>query len=462
MNYQEENTVQRILDTEIDRMSSLLKSIANPKRLQILLSLLTQETMTAADLIERTKLSKTALQNHLSYLEDAKLISHPSRGIYLINEIGKKLIAGNLRAYQEYQDVQNFITNVHEKQFAQYNKGISNLPEEFKLSSIVKWVDCWDSYISSMTGILQSKGKQVDLVDVAGYSGQCFIINTCKAKLEIQEAYFHKAWNHVHLGAERLGYKLEVYTDPKSYPSDLVNPTKEDIKRATYLFQKIKFELSQFNRPIILWGFLLPLYGIVVGYSQQNYITAPFTINQKIQRSIFQFNELTAPKYLQAIFIREETEPLSKADDLKAIERAITLIENDSLALTDHVYGPEAYDEWASIIENTLSTAKQSQKYACGYFGELYLERKGFSIQFLQRIALRARDKPQSIFLTKAAEEYKKIKVLLTQFTILFPMYEFEDISNVQCKNGADILRECKDIEYKALKFLKDAKDLWQ
>ncbi|WP_371805849.1 ArsR/SmtB family transcription factor [Candidatus Lokiarchaeum ossiferum] len=462
MNYQEENTVQRILETEIDRMSSLLKSIANPKRLQILLSLLTQETMTAADLIGRTKLSKTALQNHLSYLEDAKLITHPSRGIYLINEIGKKLISGNLRAYQEYQDVQNFITNVHEKQFAQYNRGISNLPEEFDLSSEIKWVNCWDSYISSITGILQAKGKQVDLVDVAGYSGQCFIINTRKDELAIQDAYFHKAWNHVHLGTERLGYKLEVYTDPKTYPSDLMNPTKEDIKRATYLFQKVKFELSQFNRPIILWGFLLPLYGIVTGFTQQNYKTAPFTINQKIQRTIYQFNELNAPRYLQAIFIREDTEALSKVDDLKAIERAIILIENSNFALTDHVYGPEAYDEWASIIEKTLSTAKQNQKISCGYFGELYLERKEFSIQFLQRIALRARDKPQSIFLTKAAEEYKKIKALLTQFTLIFPMYEFEDISNLKYQQGADILRECKHFEYKALKFLKDARDLWQ
>ncbi len=462
MNFQDENTVHRILENEIDRMSSLLKSIANPKRLQILLSLLTKESMTAADLIARTQLSKTALQNHLSYLEDAKLISHPSRGIYLINEIGKKLIAGNLRAYQEYQDVQNFITNVHEKQFTQYDMGISNLPENFSLSTKMKQLHSKDSYVSSITNILESKGKNIDLIDVSGYSGQCFIINVAKGVLDFRAPSFHKAWSHVHLGTERLGYQLEVYTDPKSFPSNVTNPSKEDIKRATYLFQKIKFELSQFEQPIIVWGFQLPIYGIVTGYSQQNYITVPITINQKIQRNKFQFNELNAPGYLQAIFLREETKEISKQDDQDAIQRAITLIESQNFALTDYVYGPEAYDEWANILDQFGEETKHTHKIACGYFGELYYERKDYAIQFLQRIIQRARDKPPSLFLTKVIEEYKKIRSLLKQFIDLFPMFETYDMNEDRIKNGTTILREIKQYEYNALKFLKEAINLWQ
>ena len=50
----------------------------------------------------------------------------------------------------------------------------------FEVKNKADFVASWISYLSTATGILKSMGKDVDLVDVAGYTGYAFHLNTSK------------------------------------------------------------------------------------------------------------------------------------------------------------------------------------------------------------------------------------------------------------------------------------------
>lgn len=82
---------KKFLLESIDDITNLLKTIDNPNRFEILV-LLMYETKSFKDLLEKTKLQKSALSNHLNILIEQKLVSKVVRGLYQLSFDGDEIL----------------------------------------------------------------------------------------------------------------------------------------------------------------------------------------------------------------------------------------------------------------------------------------------------------------------------------------------------------------------------------
>lgn len=82
----------------IKEISSILKSLGNRKRLEILIFLLNRPQSYGA-IVEKLELKKTAVSNHLSQLLMVRLIEKGDYGIYNISRDGIEFIKAIERAY---------------------------------------------------------------------------------------------------------------------------------------------------------------------------------------------------------------------------------------------------------------------------------------------------------------------------------------------------------------------------
>jgi len=80
-------------------LAGLLKSAANPARVQILASLL-HGSHEFSQLMQKTKLSKTALANHVNRLMETGLVERVARGEYTLTTDGRELLKAALTVYR--------------------------------------------------------------------------------------------------------------------------------------------------------------------------------------------------------------------------------------------------------------------------------------------------------------------------------------------------------------------------
>ncbi len=315
---------------------------------------------------------------------------------------------------------------------------------------------CWLSYTGAIAGSLQSLGVNCDVVDVGGYSGYAFLINvsrgvTCPSG---PTALPLETWTEIHQGTEKLGWTIEHYVYPYSYPKKEGHPTPEEIEAARKLFVKIKQELDKKNRPVVLWGLVVPEYGIVNGYEGESYVTSTFRSLTKQPETPIPFYDLKAPGCIDAFFFREQIKTEAEELSIGAVKRAFRFASPKVKVLDNYVAGPAALYEWANVLERV---PEEKQNYhGNSYVGACVAEGRAISSEFLRRIAERFKGQ-LSEHLLEASENYGKEAKIMDEFTKIFP-FKFEgDMKLEQRKHGAEMLRKAKLIEEEALKNLKKA-----
>ncbi|MFX0005033.1 MAG: winged helix-turn-helix domain-containing protein, partial [Candidatus Hermodarchaeota archaeon] len=166
----DDNEITPVSDDEIVSITEYFKAIAHPKRLNILYFLAVQNSCDFARLKKLTKLSKTALANHISQLESLKLIERVDRGYYEITTDGKKLVNNTIRLYKDSQ-----ISNINATQLIgqQYMRFVSNI----KMLSNVEFKRYRVSQLASLHGCLEYLGINMTCQWLFGVTGHAFIIN---------------------------------------------------------------------------------------------------------------------------------------------------------------------------------------------------------------------------------------------------------------------------------------------
>jgi len=216
--------------------------------------------------MQETELSKTALANHLKQLMNKRLIKRVARGEYRLAVDGKELLNA---AAAMYKDSAQREETRRELLRRRYTKGlIEGKPLSKKvISKKVEYQPCWLSYTGAMAGSLRALGVDCDTVDVGGRSGYAFIINVAKGVTcpSGPTALPSGTWKQIHKGTESLGWTTESYVYPSSYPAEEGNPTPQELEIVKNLFEKIKREIDERDRPVVLWGLVVPEYGIVKG-----------------------------------------------------------------------------------------------------------------------------------------------------------------------------------------------------
>jgi DNA-binding HxlR family transcriptional regulator len=450
--------LENILSEFPNGIAELLRSASHPARIKVL-TLLLQGKRDFSKLTHNTDLSKTALANHLKHLIEKGLIERVARGEYSLTVDGKELLNAVATVYKNSAQREEARKELLHKR---YTKDlIEGKPLSKKvISKKVEYLPCWLSYTGAIAGSLRALGVDCDTVDVGGYSGYAFIINVAKGITcpSGPTALPPETWKRIHKGTESLGWTIEHYEYPHDYPAKEGPPTPQEIEVARKLFEKIKREIDERDRPVVLWGLVAPEYGIVKGYEGNSYITSTFrSLNNQPEDPIL-FYDLKAPGCIDAFFFRDRVERDAAVTDREALKRAINFAANVP-TLENYVGGPAALDEWANILEN-LPEEKQNYM-GNSYVGACICEGRAMSAEFLKRLSTKYHG-IQSKHLQKAAECYKKGAKLMEEFTRIFPFKFQGEMKLEDRKKGAEILRKVKPFEEEAIKHMKKALEEWE
>ena len=438
-------------------IAELLRSAAHPARIHVL-ALLRQENRGLSDLTRATGLSKNALVNHISLLMSMRLVERVSRGEYRLTDDGRTLVDA---ATAIYKDSARRDQERREEMRKVYARGIMEGEKVTKkvISKKVEYMPCWLSYTGAVAGSLKAMGVDCDVVDVGGRSGYSFIINvargvTCESG---PTALPNETWDMIHRGSESLGVKMEHWFDDHDYPAKAGSPTPEELEKARKLFERVKQEINE-DRPAVLWGLVVPEYGIVKGYDGDNYVVSTYRSLIGMPDTPVPHHELKAPGCLDAYYFGGKMRS-NPAADKQALERAVKFASGNVPVHPRYIAGPGALEEWANVLE-TGPEAKQTY-FGNSYVGACYAEGRQVSAAFLKRLAKKRKGK-ESKHLSEAAMCYEKGAELMAEFTKIFPFKMEGEMKIAERKKGAELLRKVKPLEEAAVQHMKSALAEWE
>lgn len=450
--------IQRTVLESQDDLARMLRAVAHDKRLQ-LLALVVEGRQEFAGLVKATGLSKTALANHLGQLIDSGLIERLERGNYQLTADGKGLLESLVGTYKESQARERAARQRLLESYSRgYSTGGSVKMDSYEIDKKAEYEPAWISYVAAIAGVLKSLGVESDATDVAGYSGYAFVVNVSKGMTCPSGPTALHVWDEIHEGTQVFGWSVNSISEDVSYPRQ-ETVTAEDLERVRKHFELVKNGLVRTKRPAVIWGIPVPEYGIVNGYSGDSYEVSTFRRLSDEPDAPIRYDALQAPGCLEAIFFEQEM-PVSDVvqRDLEAVERAAQMAEG-AQALKGYTAGPDAYEEWAAVLEGSPD---QVNYHGNSYVGACVCEGKAFAAEFLRRMAVRYEKRPQGEPLGIAAKEYEQAQQLMEEFVAVFPFAMEGELPGEKLAKGAAILRKVRPHETEALGSLRRAAEVWE
>ena len=442
-------------------IAEVLSSFANERRLQ-LFAMMIDGPRGFEELQNASGLSKTAVANHLKRLLRTGVVQKLERGTYVLSEDGLNILSAIGSAYSVTQ-------RRRQQEAARTARLYSREPtpregremDEFEVKSKAKWEPSWTSYVGTVTGILKSLGVKAEMPDVGGYTGYAFLVNVAKDATCPSAPTCHTAFGMFAKAVEKsFGWKIGFNWDNEGgrYPSG-DSPTPGDLKRAKVHFEKMKKALRQTNRPIGLWGLVVPEFYIVNGYKGNHYLASTMRECHNEPEEPLKYDSLHAPGGFSEIVFEKETKPLKlESRDKQALQRALRVAEG-KYAMDGYDQGPKAFDTWAQQL-------KEGGKDVLVYHGNSYVgacthEGLEWATQFLKGLSKRYKKQPQGEFLNSASKEYGKAAASMKEFTELFPFGFQGDFPEAKREKGAKLLESTKPHVKSALIHMKEVLKIW-
>ena len=344
------------------------------------------------------------------------------------------------------------------------------------VSKIVVCPRCYLSYTGTVAGCLRALGIDCDIVDVGGYSGYAFIVNVTKDETHVSgpaalpttsaTSEGDVVWNEIIEATQSLGLTVEKYLDPGDCEVLGREPTPKERVRARKLFEKVKKEVDERDRPVVVWGLPVPDYGVAIGYEGDSYLVTTVYGEGKLEEPV-PYDRLQAPGRIQALFFRDRVKGNAEVLDREALERAARFA---SLTRPDRVWviGLAAFDTWANALQNLPGI----EDYWSGYGGNCYVaqcvrESRYMATEFLKRLS-RKYPGARSRHLQEGAKQYEKELKMMEEFTRIFP-YKWpipedwrREVQQHRIEKGAEILRKMRPLEEAAIKEMKKALEEWK
>ena len=337
----------------------------------------------------------------------------------------------------------------------------------FEVEKKGEFVASWITYLSTATGILKAIGKEVDLVDVGGYTGNAFHLNTSKGDT-CPSAPTVAPFDLFAQGLESFGWIVEQNWESPCYDQNEGDKAEE---RAKNYFEEIKNTMTQTGRPVGIWGVPnVPEFGIVNGFDDDKYIVSTFRSlpSMPMDDDPISYFNLHAPGGLFSMVFKDPIDVKENSTrDKEAVARAI-IVAKGAEKIEGYVSGPDAFDEWALTLEagivpdseeesKELKDVTQLNYHGNSYVAACTQEGLDLAATFLERLAERHGNKK----LAQASENYKQAASFMKEYTELFPFSldknwdpdEFPDGKRYQ---GARFLRKAKKHVVKAIKQMED------
>lgn len=441
--------IKKALNDSEKELSGILKSLSNQSRLHTLIFLL-NGIKTFNDIFNELNncgllIGSSALAHHVRSLEEEGLIFKIKRGEYELTDISKRFLL--------------FLSTHFSKQDLDI-KDSKIIPEEKLVTGNPVYQPCWNSFVASLSGILNSLNVSYDFIEVGGRTGSSFPIVFGTQSFDYKTIGFFndETFAEILQAIESFGFNFHLIEKNKTF-TDNWQMNDDDFKKAKATYNEIQNVICTLNVPVMLYGVRSSMYGIIKGYKNDSYLVSSFYRSDGHADTPVRFDSIFVNNVFRYIYLTQhDSIPINSLPDYKiVVERALKMLKGDNITKDGFVAGPKAFDAWITKL-----TTDQNLKHS--YFGRYYHDARMITTEFLERVARASKDKKQAENLFNASKEHRKIKNLLENFMMIFPFYEPEKIlfteDNVQ--KSVEILSEAKKHEELAIKFLEEALTTWE
>lgn len=456
--------ISKIILESYKDITMILKAAGSSKRL-VILGYLLKGPRSFSFMLDRLKVKRTTITHHLDLLLRSKLIEKEEWGRYQITEAGVEFIVSIIQAYKLISDNAQ---NEEEKILNEWPEWpdflkVPRIINENKISIPALYEGGWNSYISSITGVLNFLGVQHDYIYISGITGYCFLLSIpgmIKTSL-IKERTPADAWQEIYRGSESFGWHLKKWEQKRNNPGKW-NITGDDLDLALKVFNQVKEIIDNYDTPVILFGIHGAGFGIINGYMNDSYLVSSYYRKEGRNEVPVRFDQLRIlDKFIYYYFDtktnKEETEVIEK----KALERAIGFAKGTTFSNAGYIVGPQAYDFWIHMLKQ--GNEENIDIFGNNVLGIFYFDAKDVTSEYLNRLSRKYKNTPQGINLKEASKNYRDAKMHLEKFTVLFPYFEPENtsLSMNNRKKGVEILRNVKISELEAIDNLEKSIEKW-
>ena len=445
-NLQEINKNQLLLSSE--PILNKIKAIGHPFRFQILI-FLSNRIATFNEILDEInkperKLGSTALAHHLSSLESEGLIEKVKRGEYKNTSYSEQILAF-LSANNDNRV--NIILPISK-------------PEEKIVSGNPVYQPGWNSFVSSLSGILNSLNVNYDYIEVGGRTGVSFAItmDNKSAGFKAIDAFTKETFNSILDMVESFGFKVNMWEQEKTF-ANTFQMNDDDFNKVKNIFDEIKNVICCNDNAVMLYGLRSYIYGIVKGYSKDSYIVSTFYRSEGRIDTPVRFDSIYVDDVFRFIYLtRHDTIAINSTPDYKEIIKfALKMMKGEGIVKEGFVAGPSTFDEW-------INKLKDGKNAHISYFGRHYNDARVITTEYLERIARICKGKSQAEWIMNASKEHRKVKSHLEDFMMLFPYFEPEKIlfTDEIIEEGIKTLLNAKSHEIKAIQYIEKSIEVWE
>ena len=456
--------ISKIILESYKDITMILKAAGSSKRI-LILGYLLKGPRSFSFMLDRLKIKRTSINHHLDVLLRSKLIEKEEWGRYQITEAGFEFIISVIKAYKVVSDNPQ---NKQEKIFNEWPDWPDFIKEpriinENKVINPALYGGGWNSYISSITGVLNNLGVQHDYIYISGITGYCFLVSIpgiIKTSL-IKENNPTDVWQQIHKGTESFGWQLKKWEKRRNNPGKW-NLTGEDIDSALVVFNQVKEIIDNYETPVILFGIHGAGFGIINGYRNDSYLVSSYYRKEGRKEVPVRFDELRIlDKFIYFYFEKKTEKEDTEVIEKKALERALEFAQGTTYSNGGYYVGPQAYDFWIYMLNQ--GKEENIDNFGNSVLGIYYFDAKEITFEYLNRLSRKYKNNPQGVYLKEASKNYRDAKIFLEEFTVLFPYFEPENSNLTWDKRnkGVEILENVKISELEAINNLEKSIEKW-
>lgn len=439
-----EDLRETVKDAKTD-IARTLRAIAHSKRLEIL-TLLTDNPKTFVELLRASKISRTALANHLSKLVARGLVERKERGSYQITVDGREMLYS---VVESYMDSQVRVLNGRRRWVERYASLRAGSGRMKKLENL-RFKPHHVSHMGCLDGCLEYLGLDVSMPWLYGATGHAFIINIAKDICPSGPT----AWKTMMIfeSARNLGAKIDGVFAWKRDPD-----FKEKQEKAWKFIQKA----IDAGQPCYGWqiGEIADFY-IIYGYDDVGYYYKGYHVEDGGGPKPWKEVGTTDVTLLEMYSVKK-VKPIDDARTVKqAFQNVLKHAQNpkDWIQYPQYKSGLEGYDAWINAVESGTAVA-----FGMAYNAALWAECRIMAQEFLKEAQDRLDNKFNTI-LEKAIGYYDAVSRNLVKVNKLYPFsikLTMEPIKvNDQSHAAVEALKAAREAEAKGLQVLEKIVEL--
>ncbi|MFX0094865.1 MAG: ArsR/SmtB family transcription factor [Candidatus Hodarchaeota archaeon] len=455
----------------VEVIADVLKGIGHPKRLEILIHMLTVPK-SFKTLMEESGLKKTALANHLTQLQSKKLIEKLERGLYCITLYGRELLEATANAYHNSELRKQIWWDKHRRHYSRL-VGIDKMRRGIEMENrqILKGISklSWGkecTFMGALEAALNFLGVSVDYVDLMGLSAAAFRLRFHQPEWcpSSAEGHFDP---YPETAMKALGYQGQsVY--------------KDDMNQGK-IAQLIREEIDN-GRPVVAIDLISPAdWGVITGYVGDKLLCR--TYHDKTEKRFQKFfNEIhgaerkdlgiiddynIADNFPWIIFaIKEIDSTPNRIESIyESLRLAVELVQKEKY-LDTYANGFTAYNAWITNLENEDMFSKMDKKtfntywHINGWIYDSLHDARYTATSYLQRIEKNFSGKDKET-IKQASAIFGDISKHLFKNWIHFPMPFWVKRDGTTWIPGDRIINEntwTKEMRIKDAEALKTAK----